>query len=118
VIGAGECLLRDALPNHDVVSLDYVALDETVIACDMAHTPLQDGELGAAVFSLSLMGRNWRDYLTEAHRTLRPFGLIFIAEPSRRWKDGALEDALEGAGFDPLRTVRRGDFVYARGVKR
>jgi hypothetical protein len=118
VIGAGECLLRDALPNHDVVSLDYVALDETVIACDMAHTPLQDGELGAAVFSLLLMGRNWRDYLTEAHRTLRPFGLIFIAEPSRRWKDGALEDALEGAGFDPLRTVRRGDFVYARGVKR
>ena len=116
--GAGECLLRDALPNHDVVSLDYVALDEGVVACDMAHTPLEDGELGAAVFSLSLMGRNWRDYLAEAHRTLRPFGLVFIAEPARRWEDGVLEEALEGAGFDPLRTVRRGDFIYARGVKR
>jgi hypothetical protein len=116
--GAGECLLRDALPHHDVVSLDHVALDDGVIACDMALTPLQDGELGAVVFSLSLMGRNWRDYLTEAHRTLRPFGLVFIAEPARRWKDGALEDALEAAGFDPLRTVRRGEFVYARGVKR
>jgi len=56
--GAGECLLRDALPNHDVISLDHVALDEGVVACDMAHTPLEDGELGAAVFSLSLMGRN------------------------------------------------------------
>jgi hypothetical protein len=116
--GAGECLLRDALPNHNVVSLDHVAFDDGVIACDMASTPLEDGELGAAVFSLSLMGRNWRDYLTEAHRTLRPFGLVFIAEPARRWEDGVLEDALEAAGFDPLRTLHRGEFVYARGVKR
>ena len=116
--GAGECLLRDALPNHDVVSLDHVAFDDGVIACDMASTPLEDGELGAAVFSLSLMGRNWRDYLTEAQRTLRPFGLVFIAEPARRWEDGVLEDALVAAGFDPLRTLHRGEFVYARGVKR
>ena len=48
--GAGECLLRDALPNHDVVSLDHVAIDDDAIACDMASTPLKDGELGAAVF--------------------------------------------------------------------
>jgi superfamily II DNA or RNA helicase len=116
--GAGECLLRDALPNHDVVSLDHVAVDDGVIDCDMASTPLKDGELGVVVFSLSLMGRNWRDYLTEAHRTLRPFGLVFIAEPARRWEDGILEDALEAAGFDPLRTLHRGEFVYARGVKR
>ncbi len=115
--GAGECLLRDTLPSHDVVSIDHVAIDPGVIACDMARTPLEDGELGAAVFSLSLMGRNWKDYLAEARRTLRPFGLVFIAEPARRWKVGALEDALEGAGFDPLRTIRRGDFIYARGVK-
>ena len=116
--GAGECLLRDALPNHDVVSLDHVAVDDGDIACDMASTPLKDGELGVVVFSLSLMGRNWRDYLTEAHRTLRPFGHVFIAEPARRWEDGVLEDALEAAGFDPLRTLHRGEFVYARGVKR
>jgi hypothetical protein len=83
----------------------------------MASTPLRDGELGVVVFSLSLMGRNWRDYLTEAHRTLRPFGLVFIAEPARRWEDGALEDALEAAGFDPLHTARRGDFLYLRGIK-
>jgi ribosomal RNA-processing protein 8 len=59
-----------------------VAVDDTVIACDMAKTPLEDGSLGAAVFSLSLMGKNWRDYLAEAHRTLQPFGLLFI-EPRR-----------------------------------
>jgi hypothetical protein len=38
--GAGECLLRDALPDHEVVSLDHVAVDKDAIACDIAHAPL------------------------------------------------------------------------------
>lgn len=116
--GAGECLLRDALPSHDVVSLDHVAVDEGVIACDMASTPLKDGELGAVVFSLSLMGRNWRDYLAEAHRTLQPFGLLFIAETARRWENSSeLEEAIRAAGFELLPTTRRGDFLYLRGIR-
>jgi SAM-dependent methyltransferase len=116
--GAGECLLRDALPEHHVVSLDHVAVDDDVIACDMAHTPLKDGELGAAVFSLSLMGRNWRVYLTEAHRTLQPYGLLFIAEPARRWEGREdLEEAVRAVGFELLPTTRRGDFLYLRSIK-
>jgi hypothetical protein len=27
-----------------------VALDESVIACDMAHTPLEEASLGAVIF--------------------------------------------------------------------
>ena len=116
--GAGECLLRDALPHHDVVSLDHVAVDNGVIACDMKSTPLEDGELGAAIFSLSLMGRNWRDYLGEAHRTLQPFGLLFIAETARRWEGSSeLEDAIRAWAFELLPSSRRGDFLYLRGVK-
>ena len=116
--GAGECLLRDALPDHDVVSLDHVAIDESVIQCDMAHTPLQDGELGAAVFSLSLMGRNWPEYLKEAYRTLQPFGLLFIAEPSRKWEDlSPLEEAARTAGFKMTPAEWRGQFVYLSGFK-
>jgi SAM-dependent methyltransferase len=105
--GCGECLLADALGRiggaHEVIGMDHVAVNEDVIACDMAHSPLEDESLGAAVFSLSLMGRNWRDYLKEAHRILQPFGLLFIAEPSRRWTEGALERAVEEAGFDLIR---------------
>jgi hypothetical protein len=84
--GCGECLLRDALAGEgdEVRGFDHVAADETVAACDMAHTPQKDGVLDAAVFSLSLMGRNWPEYLAEAHRTLKPFGLLFVAEPARR----------------------------------
>jgi hypothetical protein len=116
--GAGECLLRDALPDHDVVSLDHVGVDESVIKCDMAHTPLQDGKLGAAVFSLSLMGRNWQDYLTEAYRTLQPLGLLFIAEPSRKWEDPTpLEEAARTAGFQMMTATTRNGFLYLRGMK-
>jgi Hypothetical methyltransferase/Helicase conserved C-terminal domain len=115
--GCGECLLRDALPGHEVVSFDHVAIDDTVVACDMAHTPLEDNSLGAAVFSLSLMGTNWPEYLEEAHRTLQPFGLVFIAEPARRWEEGQLERAIEEHGFGVVRSYQRDDFRYVYGVK-
>lgn len=74
--------------------------------------------MGAAVFSLSLMGRNWRDYLEEAYRTLQPFGLLLVAEPARRWEEGKLEAAVEEAGFGLLSTYRRADFLYVQAVKR
>jgi hypothetical protein len=115
--GCGECLLRDALPGHDVVGLDYIAVDEAVTACDMAKTPLEDGSLGAAVFSLSLMGRNWPEYLAEAHRTLQPFGLLFVAEPEKRWGQGKLEQAVDEAGFSIMDSHQRGSFRYVTAVK-
>jgi hypothetical protein len=62
--GCGECQLTAALPHHKVIGSDYVSVNDTVIAGDMAHTPLENGILGAAVFSLSPMGYNWRDYLS------------------------------------------------------
>jgi hypothetical protein len=115
--GCGECLLRDALPEHDVIGLDYVALDESVIACDMAHSPLEKASLGAAVFSLSLMGRNWPEYLAEAHRTLQPFGLLFVAEPAGRWAEEKLEKAVEETGFSIMDSSQRGRFRYVTAVK-
>jgi hypothetical protein len=118
--GYGECLLRDALEGEgvEVRGFDHVAAHETVTACDVARTPLEDGVLGAAVFSLSLMGRNWPEYLQEAHRTLQPFGLLFVAEPARRWAGDALERAVEGgACFRVLESYQRGDFRYVVAAK-
>ena len=50
----------------------------------MAHMLLEDESLDAADFSLSLMGRNWPDYLSLTHRTLQLFGLLIVAEPEKR----------------------------------
>ena len=117
--GCGENLLKDALPNHEVVGMDHVAYDESVLACDIADTPLEDASLDAAVFSLSLMGRNWIDYLDEAHRTLRPLGLLFIAEPSgaSKCEGGRLEKAVEHAGFKVVSSNQRYEFRYLLAMK-
>ena len=38
----------------------------------MAAVPLPEASVDTAVFSLSLMGTNWLDFICEAHRVLRP----------------------------------------------
>ena len=116
--GCGECLLQKLLPQHDIIGLDHVAVDDSVIACDMAHTPLEDGSLGAVVFSLSLMGRNWADYLAEAHRVLMPFGLLFVAESAeKRWVQERLEQAIKAHGFNLMFSYQRYSFQYLGAVK-
>lgn len=76
--------------ENQVHSFDHVAINDGVIACDMAHVPLEDECLDAAVFSLSLMGTNYVDYLREARRCLKLDGHLWIAEPTSRIKDPAL----------------------------
>jgi Hypothetical methyltransferase/Type III restriction enzyme, res subunit/Helicase conserved C-terminal domain len=117
--GCGECLLKAAVPNR-VVGLDHVAWDDTVIAGDMAVTPLEPDSLDVAVFSLSLMGTNWPDYLREAYRTLKPFGHLLIAEPAGRWRDnpGALRTAVETAGFRVVGEIeQRYAVLYLEALK-
>ena len=67
---AGEAKLAASVPNR-VVSLDLVAANPSVIACNMAHTPLESQSVGCAVFCLSLMGVDYSDFLMEAQRTLK-----------------------------------------------
>lgn len=118
--GCGECLLQDNLPNK-VIGIDHVAAREGVIACDMAATSLDDESLDVAVFSLSLMGTNWCDYLKEAHRTLKPYGYLVIAEPAGRWRDEppTLRAAVESTGFRLVGDVeQRYEFVYLTDSRR
>jgi hypothetical protein len=72
--GCGEADLARSVPNK-TYSFDHVAVNESVIACDMAATGLADETVDVAVFSLSLMGLNYRDYLHEAYRIVRHGGL-------------------------------------------
>eukprot|EP00879_Flechtneria_rotunda_P027028 GHRR01028887.1.p1 GENE.GHRR01028887.1~~GHRR01028887.1.p1 ORF type:complete len:109 (+),score=21.67 GHRR01028887.1:146-472(+) len=66
-----------------VHSLDLVASAPTVIACNMAHTPLSSASCDAAVFSLALMGTDYGAFLLEAARVLKQNGWLWVAEVSR-----------------------------------
>jgi SAM-dependent methyltransferase len=117
--GCGEAQLAALLPNK-VYSFDHVAINDTVIACDMTHTPLDDSTLDVAVFSLSLMGLNYTDYLEEAHRTLRFGGVLKIAEPISRWQDKRSEllSAIAEVGFLLVGNVEESNqFLYIDAIK-
>jgi ribosomal RNA-processing protein 8 len=84
--GCGEAELAKSV-EQTVHSFDLVAVNESVISCDMAHVPLQNSSVDVAVFCLSLMGTNLNDYILEANRVLKPGGILKIAEVESRFED-------------------------------
>lgn len=115
--GCGEAFLAQELPNK-VYSFDHITINDKVIACDMAHVPLQDAVLEAAIFSLSLMGTNWVAYLREAHRCLKLDGHLWIAEPTARLSDiKAFKELLERLGFDIRSCDAKGKFTFVTAIK-
>jgi superfamily II DNA or RNA helicase/SAM-dependent methyltransferase len=117
--GCGEAKLAECLPNQ-VYSFDHIAINENVISCDITQTPLEDETLDVAVFSLSLMGINYPDYLKEAYRVLKFGGLLKIAEPINRWieQQSELLDRIENAGFLIIgNTEELSQFIYITAIK-
>lgn len=117
--GCGEAKLAEILSNK-VYSFDHVAISEKVITCDITHTPLEDATLDVAVFSLSLMGLNYADYLKEAHRTLKFGGMLKIAEPTSRWQEKRTEllSAITELGFLLIgEVVESNQFLYIDAIK-
>ena len=99
--GSGEAKVAEALADrHTVHSFDYVAANDEVVACDMTKTPLEDGTLDVALFSLSLMGANFTDYLREAWRVLKLDGQLHIFEATSRFGNReAFAAGLKKLGF-------------------
>ncbi|MCA6562068.1 MAG: methyltransferase domain-containing protein [Pseudanabaena sp. M079S1SP2A07QC] len=116
--GCGEAKLAELLPNI-VHSYDHIAINEKVIACDIAHTPLKDETLDVAVFSLSLMGLNYADYLKEAYRTLKDGGSLLIAETMSRWTDKKQEliDTIRNSRFTIISEKTGDRFLYINATK-
>jgi hypothetical protein len=118
--GCGEAELARLVPNK-IYSFDHVAVNQSIIVCDMAKTGLPDRTLDVAVFSLSLMGLNYQDYLHEAYRLLQYGGWLKIAEPAARWKEGALDElisAINSSGFSQVgQPTHRDRFIYLDAIK-
>lgn len=102
----------------DSRDFDHIAVNDKVIACDMAHVPVEDEALDVAIFSLSLMGSNFTDYLREAHRTLKLDGQLHIIEATSRFSDrGQFQTDLETLGFDVVSVQDMGQFTHIRALK-
>jgi hypothetical protein len=115
--GCGEALLAQEIENK-VYSFDHIAVNEDVTSCDIAHVPIDDEFLDAAIFSLSLMGTNYLDYLKEAHRCLKLDGHLWIAETTSRYQNlSSLEEELSKIGFDPVSKQEKGSFTFLRLIK-
>ena len=118
--GCGEAKLAEAVSDrHTVYSFDHVAVNDEVTSCDMAHVPLDDETLDVAIFSLSLMGANFNDYLLEAHRTLKLDGQIHIIEATSRFKDrDGFVEGLKRLGFGNVIVEDQWKFSHIHGLKR
>src|ERR1700733_6974240 len=115
--GCGEAFLSKELSNK-VHAFDHVAINQNVTACDMSEVPLECEMLDAAVFSLSLMGTNFIDYLKEAKRCLKLYGHLWIAEPTSRIRYQALFiDLIQRLGFDVYHTSQKGKFTFIKAIK-
>lgn len=116
--GCGQRLLGKSITNK-VYAFDHIAVDSEVITCDMANTGQSEGIIDVAVFCLSLMGTNWRDYLVEAHRLLKDDGQLRIAETASQWRDiDELTNAIKNVGFEIIGQPHFSyKWVYVRAIK-
>jgi superfamily II DNA or RNA helicase len=117
--GCGEAKLAEAVSDrHTVHSFDHVAINNNVVACDMAHVPVDDESLDVAIFSLALMGANFADYLREAYRTLKLDGDLHIWESTSRFNDrNHFAKGLEGLGFTLVSMEDEWKFTHIRALK-
>lgn len=102
--GCGTAQLAEALRGrHTVHSFDHIAITDSVVACDIAAgVPLEDNCLDYAVFSLSLMGSNWRDQLVEAWRCLKPTGQLLVWTAANGKDHDEFTAQVERAGFKAI----------------
>lgn len=117
--GCGEAKIAEALSvQHTVFSFDHVAVNDEVTACDLAHVPLDDETLDVAIFSLSLMGANFNEYLQEAYRTLKLDGHIQITEATSRFSDrDGFVNGLKQLGFNNVLVEDQWKFTHIDAIK-
>ena len=118
--GCGEAKLSQLIKNK-VWNFDFVAVNDSVMECDMTSIDLEDNTIDVAVFSLSLMGKNWAESLSEAYRLIKPGGLLKIAEPKNKWNEeklNILKTTLRSIGFSIHdQEILSSRFVYINATK-
>ena len=120
--GCGRAKLAELLKENKMYNFDHHSiLNDKIIPCNMKSVKehLEDGKLDVAVFCLSLMGKDWRDYIIEAKRCLAKNGLLFIAETTNSLSArlSELRNVIKDQGFEIYSDEQRGDFTFIEARK-
>jgi hypothetical protein len=112
------------LGTDRVVGFDHIATaDNKAIAVDMKDVSqyVDYASLEVVVFCLSLMGKNWRNYIVEAKRCLCVRGSMLIAQTTRELENGqrlsGLREFISQQGFVIDLDEVRGDFTFIEATK-
>jgi SAM-dependent methyltransferase len=119
--GCGKAKIMDIFGEHRVKSFDHIAINEKITACNMKSVPLEDGYLDIIIFSLSLMGKNWYEYISEANRCLMSTGTVIIVDTTRSLTEGRLsklKEVLLENNFDLYKEEQFDLFTYMEARKR
>ncbi len=86
-LGCGRNLIKTHFKDNkklDITGYDHVSFNDS-IACDISKLPDEDESVDICVYSQSLMGSNWKDYINEGFRVLRYNGEMIISESIERY---------------------------------
>jgi ubiquinone/menaquinone biosynthesis C-methylase UbiE len=86
-LGCGRNKIQEKFALNDKLSItgyDYVSYNGSQVA-DIRQLPEEDESVDICVFSQSLMGSNWKEYIKEAKRVLRYNGEMIISESVNRF---------------------------------
>lgn len=116
--GCGDARLAESVPNK-VHSFDLVSRKPIVTACNIAKVPLADASIDIAIYCLALMGTSVREFLLEAHRVLKPNGVLQVAEVKSRFETESLGgiqgfvDKMAQLGFDSRKKPDANNKMFA-----
>ena len=116
--GCGEAKIQEEFGDR-VHSFDHVAINDDVTSCDISTVPMDEGNLDIIIFSLSLMGKNWSDYIQEAYRCLATNGFVFISETTNavNGRLTSLKEKLKDTGFEIYDNFENGNFTFIEARK-
>lgn len=108
-MGCGRAQIAQHYQNDTrfkFINYDHISSNDTVISCDISHTPLEDNSAEICILSLSMWGSNCHDYILEAARILESKGVLYIIEPTKRWSEkDAVGNNIKGEEGGKLRRL-------------
>ncbi|HXS60394.1 MAG TPA: methyltransferase domain-containing protein [Candidatus Sulfopaludibacter sp.] len=119
--GCGKAKIMEIFGIDRVASFDHVAINDKVIACNMRSVPIEDGSLDVVIFCLSLMGKNWHEYIKEANRCLMSTGTLLVSGTVNAIEEGRLfrlKEILSENSFDIYKEEQWDVFFYIEARKR